>query len=139
MRQQATAPERTARSAFMTGSSSKDLQEDTSAAGHQWPAGPARHVLPGPGSAVPACLEGLKEEQLLLEDAQDILQREWSQPGRFQQQQAISGSKAVADEATSLRLDLDAWHLPPAITQASVQNLQPEAVSVCHTRALQAN
>ncbi|KAK9835774.1 hypothetical protein WJX74_007629 [Apatococcus lobatus] len=115
----------------MTGSSSKDLcsAEGKQAAGNHWPVVPDRHVFGGPGSAETARLASFKEDQLLLEDGQDELQRGRSQPGSLQQQQAISNSIEVADEATSLKLDLDAWQLPPAITQGlkahGIQKMYP--------------
>ena len=73
-----------------------------------------RHVSGGVQSADPAWLETLSKEQLLLEDEEGGLNQSF-------RQQSVLSSKKAAYEATSLKLDLDAWHLPPAIAQVTLR------------------
>lgn len=126
MLRQPTAPERKYRDAFVKGRYSRDLQPTN---GLQQPSDirpveDDRHVL--------GRLAGdLSKEQLFLEGHSDTLfqslraseLRSGQQQAALHQQQSVLNSKLAADRVpkqTSLKLDLDAWHLPPAIAQVNL-------------------
>ena len=108
------------RSAFVRGLPSKDLQPASTRAVSLLPANNDRHVLGGTALGATAWQEGPDENQLPKERDKDRLpQPSWQQSDDLQEYQAALRSQSATNKATSLKLELDAWHLPPAIVQAS--------------------